>query len=183
VWKHLHDDWSQIPVKRTKTKPTAWLPCSNFDFLMNAVADRGTNIDDAVSFSRSLDDTSKTCAYEEPCGSKKVKKMAVFWVVAPCCLVEVYQRFRGPCCLHHQGDDSDYTALQPRRQPSSYSPPWEPQILLCKKVSFKRTRHTWRCQITGHLSWAPYEVTCRNEERHSLFSFLGNLTYIFLQHY
>jgi hypothetical protein len=24
----------------------------------------------------------------------------------------------------------DYTALQPRRQPSSYSPPWEPQILL-----------------------------------------------------
>jgi hypothetical protein len=27
-------------------------------------------------------------------------KMAVFWVVAPCSLVEVYQRFRGPCCLH-----------------------------------------------------------------------------------
>jgi hypothetical protein len=25
-------------------------------------------------------------------------KMAVFWVVAPCSL-EVYQRFRGPCCL------------------------------------------------------------------------------------
>jgi hypothetical protein len=61
-------------------------------------------------------------------------KMAVFWVVAPCSLVEVYQRFRGPCCLHHQGDPSfhpwnvgkllpDYTELQPRRQPSSYSPP------------------------------------------------------------
>jgi hypothetical protein len=30
-------------------------------------------------------------------------KMAVFWVVAPCSLVEVYQHFRGPCCLHHQG--------------------------------------------------------------------------------
>jgi hypothetical protein len=30
-------------------------------------------------------------------------KMAVFWVVAPCSLVEVYQRFRGNCCLHHQG--------------------------------------------------------------------------------
>jgi hypothetical protein len=27
-------------------------------------------------------------------------KVAVFWVVAPCSLVEVYQRFRGPCCLH-----------------------------------------------------------------------------------
>jgi hypothetical protein len=64
-------------------------------------------------------------------------KMAVFWVVAPCSLVEVYQRFGGPCCLHHQGDTHrldgggskdlrnvgkllpDYTVLQPRRQPSS----------------------------------------------------------------
>jgi hypothetical protein len=27
--------------------------------------------------------------------------MAVFWVVAPCNVVEVYQRFRGLCCLHH----------------------------------------------------------------------------------
>jgi hypothetical protein len=26
-------------------------------------------------------------------------KMAVFWVVAPCSVVGVYQRFRGPCCL------------------------------------------------------------------------------------
>jgi hypothetical protein len=32
-------------------------------------------------------------------------KMAVFWVVAPCSLVEVYRRFRGPCCLHHQGNE------------------------------------------------------------------------------
>jgi hypothetical protein len=30
-------------------------------------------------------------------------KMAAFWVVAPCSLVEVYQRFRGPCCLPHPG--------------------------------------------------------------------------------
>jgi hypothetical protein len=29
--------------------------------------------------------------------------MAVLWVVAPCSLVEVLQRFRGPCCLRHQG--------------------------------------------------------------------------------
>jgi hypothetical protein len=40
--------------------------------------------------------------------------MAVFWVVAPCSLVEVYQRFRGPC-PHHQGN---HRPLQPRRQPS-----------------------------------------------------------------
>jgi hypothetical protein len=32
-------------------------------------------------------------------------KMAVFCVVAPCSLVEVYRRFRGACYLHHQGDE------------------------------------------------------------------------------
>jgi hypothetical protein len=34
--------------------------------------------------------------------NKKRSKMTVFWVVAPCSLVEVYQRFRGPCCQYHQ---------------------------------------------------------------------------------
>jgi hypothetical protein len=29
--------------------------------------------------------------------------MNVFCVVAPCSVVEVYRRFRGACCLHHQG--------------------------------------------------------------------------------
>jgi hypothetical protein len=28
-----------------------------------------------------------------------ITKMAVFWVVAPCSVVEVYQHFRSPCCL------------------------------------------------------------------------------------
>jgi hypothetical protein len=31
-------------------------------------------------------------------------KMAVFRVVAPCSLVEVYLGFRGTCYIHHQGD-------------------------------------------------------------------------------
>jgi hypothetical protein len=31
--------------------------------------------------------------------------MAGFWVVASCSLVDVYQRFRGRCCLHYQGDE------------------------------------------------------------------------------
>jgi hypothetical protein len=31
-------------------------------------------------------------------------KMAAFWVVAPCSLVEVYLRFRGPCCVHRPDD-------------------------------------------------------------------------------
>jgi hypothetical protein len=30
--------------------------------------------------------------------------MAVLWVVAPCCLVGAYRRFRGSCYLHHQGN-------------------------------------------------------------------------------
>jgi hypothetical protein len=29
-------------------------------------------------------------------------KMAVFWVLWPCNLIEIYRRFRGACCLHHQ---------------------------------------------------------------------------------
>jgi hypothetical protein len=35
--------------------------------------------------------------------------MAVFWVVAPCSMIEVYRCFRGACCLHHQGET--YTRL------------------------------------------------------------------------
>jgi hypothetical protein len=31
-------------------------------------------------------------------------KIAVFWDVAPCSLVQVYRRFRGVYYLHHQGD-------------------------------------------------------------------------------
>jgi hypothetical protein len=34
--------------------------------------------------------------------------MAVFWVVAPCSLIEVFQRFRGPCCL---GTTTQKTAI------------------------------------------------------------------------
>jgi hypothetical protein len=64
-------------------------------------------------------------------------KMAVFWVVVP---------------RHHHGDRPDdggrkdlwnvgkllldYTALQPTRQPSSYSPPWEPQIVVNLGIFF-----------------------------------------------
>jgi hypothetical protein len=46
-------------------------------------------------------------------------KMAVFWVVAPCSLAEVYRRFRGACFLRLQGDESL------RRHPEdSHLHPW-----------------------------------------------------------
>jgi hypothetical protein len=32
-------------------------------------------------------------------------KMAVFWVVEQCSLVEVYRCFRGYCCRPREGDD------------------------------------------------------------------------------
>jgi len=29
-------------------------------------------------------------------------EFTVFWVAVQCSVVIGYQRFRGPCCLHHQ---------------------------------------------------------------------------------
>jgi hypothetical protein len=71
-------------------------------------------------------------------------KMAVFWVVASCSLVE----FKGSCCLLHQGDNRpddggskhlwnvgkflpDYTALQSRRQQSSSLHVWLSSVSCC----------------------------------------------------
>jgi hypothetical protein len=66
-------------------------------------------------------------------------EMAVFWIVGPYSLVEIHLCFRDTFCLHHQGDSITskhlwnvgkllpvYTAQQLGRQPSSFSPPWEP---------------------------------------------------------
>jgi hypothetical protein len=47
-------------------------------------------------------------------------KMAVFWVVVPCSLVEVYRRSEVlSASIIRAISLPDYTALQPRRQPSS----------------------------------------------------------------
>jgi hypothetical protein len=50
-------------------------------------------------------------------------KMAAFWDVAPCSLVDINQSFRDAYCLHHQGDHHlylpDYMVLLSRSQPSS----------------------------------------------------------------
>jgi hypothetical protein len=38
-------------------------------------------------------------------------KMAAFWDIEPCSLIEVERRFRGAHCLLHQGDDISSTEL------------------------------------------------------------------------
>jgi hypothetical protein len=47
----------------------------------------------------------------------------------------------------------DYTALQPRRQPSSYSPPWEPQILPSKSVCYIFYTLTLFITFISVLTW------------------------------
>jgi len=39
-------------------------------------------------------------------------QVKVFWDVTPCSVLVGYQRFRGPCCLHLQGE---VKASHPRR--------------------------------------------------------------------
>jgi hypothetical protein len=38
-------------------------------------------------------------------------KMVVFWVVAPCSLVEVYRRFKGACCLYIRAMSTSETSV------------------------------------------------------------------------
>jgi hypothetical protein len=47
-------------------------------------------------------------------------KMVIFWVVVPCSLVEVYQRFRGALMME-AASTSEMSVQQSRRQLSSYS--------------------------------------------------------------
>lgn len=69
--------------------------------------------------------------------------MGVFWVVVSCSLADVYQCSRGTCCLHHHGNDGGskdvwncgkllptYTALQRRREPTSFWTLWGSQYSL-----------------------------------------------------
>jgi hypothetical protein len=75
-------------------------PCINL--LLNAVLWSKANRRAAIR--RHTHGALRTCRAREATNSKP--EIAVFWFVAPCSLVEIYQRFRGPCCLHHQGDES-----------------------------------------------------------------------------
>jgi hypothetical protein len=82
---------------------------------------------------------------------KRRTKMAVL-----CSLVDTDLRFRGPYCLHHQGDESVSSsetsvntyqnAVQHRgRQPFLYSSPWEPEI------SRRMMNWTWYATHMGEM--------------------------------
>jgi hypothetical protein len=67
--------------------------------------------------------------------------MAVFWIEAPCSRPDD----GGSKYLWNVGKLlPGYKTQQPRRQPSSYSPPWEPQILLSR---------IWFSQVIKSVKW------------------------------
>jgi hypothetical protein len=57
-----------------------------------------------------------------------------------------------------------YTALQPRRQPSSYSPPWEPQVILeqIPVTVFKKVCQQLPLLVTMIHTTLPYYSKIRN---------------------
>jgi hypothetical protein len=65
------------------------------------------------------------------CNTKRSRtKKAVFWVVARALMMKA-------ASISEMSVLPDYRAQQPRRQPSSYSPPWEPENSLSRTVSYK----------------------------------------------
>jgi hypothetical protein len=76
-------------------------------------------------------------------------QVAVFWVVTPCNAVVVgYHRFRGPCCLHLQGEDSSRSV-------------WV--VIMCNVVvEYQRFKgpyclhiQRWNPITMNHYNWTP----------------------------
>jgi hypothetical protein len=97
--------------------------------------------------------------------------MAVFWVVAPCSLVEVYQCFIGPCCLAlmpEAAGTSETLALQPRRQPSRF------RIFHCSVV----TQVDWRGMETRRrAALVTTVVTSGSVEGGNLFTISATISF------
>jgi hypothetical protein len=71
-------------------------------------------------------------------------KLVVFWVVAPCNLVDAYRRFRGPSCLRHQYDDSSPYQTTRRNNPED--------------SHFQR--YSWRSQSTVEIPHRSRVLCC-----------------------
>jgi hypothetical protein len=81
--------------------------------------------------------------------------MAVFWVAAPCFLTEVYLRFRGAYCLHHQGDHTCKTSIKfyqtTRRGQNLRS--YEQVVLWACTVYFRMMYRVNRERLVSWLYW------------------------------
>jgi hypothetical protein len=129
-------------------------------------------------------------------------KMAIFWVVAPCSLVEVYQRFRGPCRLHHQGDECSSPWWWRRYNPEDSHLPGEisyfiliskmralwfriPHLPLCLRIPIinrlLQTIQIWyTTEIRSQLNWLLLPLfivsySCANPDIQATFSLLHAL--------
>jgi hypothetical protein len=60
-------------------------------------------------------------------------KVATFWVVALCSLVEIYQCFRGSCCFQHQDDELISPKFQASRSTSHHHLEWQLASLCASK--------------------------------------------------
>jgi hypothetical protein len=94
--------------------------------------------------------------------TRQTRKIAVFWIVAPCSLVEVYQRFRGPCCLHHQGDALRTSNLTKTNQ------------IVVRADSCAATKEVRCCSVTG---WLNYHRLRRLSVRFSSTQMLVSITF------
>jgi hypothetical protein len=69
--------------------------------------------------------------------------MVVFWVVAPRTPVEVYRRFRGACCLHHQTtrrnnpEDSRQPSKETKQQTTYFLWNWPKNRLWEERMTMK----------------------------------------------
>jgi hypothetical protein len=81
-------------------------------------------------------------------------KITAFWDIASCSLVEIDRRFRGAYCLWKVGQFlPDYKTKHPKRQPSSYLPPWEPEISAKTLIGYRNDDiYTIRLRALAHLS-------------------------------
>jgi hypothetical protein len=79
-------------------------------------------------------------------------KMAVFWVIAPCSLVEVYQYFRGTCCLHHHG--SSPFSFGAENGDSMFL--WNVGIYLQVHTALQSRRQT----LTTHIQMTNWSTKC-----------------------
>jgi hypothetical protein len=72
--------------------------------------------------------------------------MTVFWDVAPCGLVEVYQRFRGAYCFyHHSSSDIKETPFAPPHPLYTHL-----SFIKLGMITFFQHDHLWTVQDCQH---------------------------------